>query len=260
VGEIRAAGVYLRKYPTGDWMTSPQVFEEVRNPCTALQFLDIDAGECGLLVLHDGSQALLRDGDQLRHILSMYDPWDEDDFNPTLDARVRLVPHGRLGHAQRWRLAQEFTRPALSVPVEQTTGDLPAHFGPLWCDAPNVAVSAFFRESEAAGAQLDRYAGVGLSYPYVLRLVELEGMATSARLRLAGPVAAAYRTNLLGEIAEPLAAQLAEAPTGWSELTIALRPYEIATIYLDLVLGRKASRDLDAHRSVWAAVHRIAES
>src|SRR5262249_33817195 len=45
VSEVRGEGTYLRKYPTGDWMTSPQVFEEVRNPFTALQLLDFDDGE-----------------------------------------------------------------------------------------------------------------------------------------------------------------------------------------------------------------------
>jgi alpha-mannosidase len=80
---------------------------------------------------------------------------------------------------------------------------------------------------------------------------------------VAGPVAAAYRTNLLGEIIEPLAATPAEAPVAgpivWSALDIALRPHEIATVYLDLELGRKVGRDLDAHRSVWATVHRMGE-
>jgi alpha-mannosidase len=258
VSAIRAEGVYVRKYPTGDWMTSPQVFEEVHNPFTALQCVDLDGGDRGVLLLHDGSQAMLRDGERVRQILSMYDPWDEDEFNPKLDARVRLVPHGRLSHAQRWRLAQEFTRPALSVPVDQPGGELPTRFGPIWCDAPNIAVGAFYRESETAGALLDRYAGAGMGYPYVLRLIEFDGKATSARLRLAGPLAAAYRTNLLGEIVEALPAQPADLG-GWSELTVALRPYEIATLYLDLELGRKATRDLDAHRSVWATLHRADE-
>ncbi len=157
VSELRAEGVYLRKYPTGDWMTSPQVFEEVRNPFTALQLLDFDGGERGLLYLHDGSQAMLRDGDRVRNILSMYDPWDEDHFDPQLEARVRLVPHGRLTHARRWCLAQEFARPALATrnersgdPSSSTEPELPPQFGPVYRDAPNVAVSAFYRESEAA--------------------------------------------------------------------------------------------------------------
>jgi alpha-mannosidase len=311
VSEIRAEGTYLRKYPTGDWMTSPQVFEEVRNPFTALQFLDFDGGKRGLLYLHDGSQAMLRDEGTVYNILSMYDPWDEDGFSAQLEARVRLVPHGPLTHAQRWRLAQEFTRPVLietssvaaaphpptpsptpgrggvapllppsvedkrsatqRVPGGQAGGweeassapALPPLFGPAWCDAPNVVVGAFFRESETAGARLDRYAGTGMGYPHILRLVELDGQATIAHVRVAGPVAAAYRANLLGEIVEPLAAAPAETPLAgpiaWSELAVALRPYEIATIYLDLELGRKVGRDLDAHRSVWATVHRVGE-
>jgi alpha-mannosidase len=103
-----------------------------------------------------------------------------------------------------------------------------------------------------------------MGYPYVLRLVELDGQATTAQVRVAGPVAAAFRTDLLGEVVEPLTATPAEAPIAgpiaWSALAVALRPYEIATLYLDLELGRKASRDLDAHRSVWATVHRVAET
>jgi alpha-mannosidase len=35
-----------------------------------------------------------------------------------------------------------------------------------------------------------------------------------------------------------------------------MRPREIATIYADLVMGRKQWRDLDAKRNVWATVHR----
>jgi alpha-mannosidase len=267
VSEVRAEGVYPRKYPTGDWMTSPQVFEEVHNPFTALQLLDLDSGERGLLYLHDGSQAMLRDGDCVRNILSMYDPWDEDYFDGRLEARVRLAPHGRLTHAQRWRLAQEFARPALIArsgdPSTSAAPELPLRFGPVECDAPNVALSAFYRESEAAGARIEGYAGAGMGFPYVLRLVELDGAATTARVRLAGPVAAAYRTSLLGESAEPLTPTPTSAPdaspVAWSELAVELRPYEIATIYLDLELGRKISRDLDAHRSVWAAVHRVGE-
>jgi len=40
-------------------------------------------------------------------------------------------------------------------------------------------------------------------------------------------------------------------------IRVPMRPYEIATIYLDLVPGRKVARDLDAKREVWATVHRV---
>src|SRR5262249_38136304 len=81
--------------------------------------------------------------------------------------------------------------------------------------------------------------------------------------RGAGPAAGPSRPNLLGELFEPLVAAPAPSPIAgpveWSRLAVALRPYEIATIYLDLELGRKVARDLDAHRSVWATAHRAGE-
>src|SRR5207248_3022162 len=141
--------------------------------------LDLEDGERGLLVLHDGSQAmLLMEPGQARvsNVLSMYDPWDEDYFVAELHARLRLVPHGRLAHAARWKLAQAFTRPVLSetVPTEGA-GDLPASFAGLWCDAPGVAVTACYREQDTAGANVEGYAGQGLGHPTIVRLVEFNG-------------------------------------------------------------------------------------
>jgi alpha-mannosidase len=268
LSEIKAQGTYRRKYPSGDWMTSEQVFETIRQPFTALQLLDFDAGDRGLLYLHDGSQAFFRATDAaggrpvVRQLLSAHDPWDEAYFVDRLEARTRLVPHGSLSHARRWQMAQEFTRPVLSAHAAGPGGDLPAAFGAAWCDAPNVAVAAFYREPEAAGANVDTYAGAGLALPYVARLVELDGHATRVRLRLPAPVAAACKTNLLGVLIETLTPEPAEPPlpgTGeWQAVAVDLRPYEIATLYLDLALGRKQTRDLDAHRKVWATVHRVA--
>lgn len=263
LSEIRAQGTYLKKYPTGDWMTSPQVFEEVRNPFTALQLLDFDAGERGVLLLHDGNQAFLRNGDEVQHILSMYDPWDEDFFYAELHAHTRLIPHRKLTHAQRWRLAQEFTRPGLAAHGTAATAALLEAFGPLWCDADNVTVSAFYREEPAGGP--GAYPELGprppIAYPYIVRLVELNGQPTPARLYLPGQVAAAYKTNLLGEIQ----AELPVIPSKrsfpgldtWSVIAVDMRPFEIATVYVDIVLGRKIARDLDSYRSVWATAHRV---
>ncbi len=266
VGEIKAEGTYLRKYPTGDWMTSKQVFEEVHNPFSALQFLDFDGGDRGLLYLHDGSQAFLRDPerkDRVRNILSMYDAWDEDYFVSDLDAQVRLVPHGRITNAERWKLAQEFTRPVLVGRSDRTRGNLPETFGSAWFDAPGVAVTAFYRETEEAGEHLNNYAGKGMGFPYVVRLVELNGEPATGHLRVPGPVAAAFRTNLMGEIQEPLSVAKADAPLQgvgeWSQVTLTLRPYEIATVYMDIVMGRKMPRNLDTYRHVWATVHRVEE-
>ncbi|GIV83095.1 MAG: hypothetical protein KatS3mg052_0102 [Candidatus Roseilinea sp.] len=263
VSEITPHGTYLKKYPTGDWMTSKQWFEEVHNPFTALQLVDLVetdpvGGERGLLMLHDGSQAFRRDGDRLLHILTMYDPWDEDFFYDQLDVRIRLIPHGRINHAERWKLAQAFTRPVLCC-FPKTNGErpkrasitLPPAFGCVWCDADNVAVTAFYREAQLGD----------IRYPFVLRLVEFNGQDTSVRLRLPGHIADARKTNLLGETISRLAPIPAEPPlevlSTWSAVSFEMRPYEIATLYLDLELGRKVTRDLDAYRNVWATVHRV---
>ena len=263
VSPIRAMGRYLRKYPTGDWMTSPQVFETVENPFTALQFIDICNEERGLLYIHDGSQAFLRSDDGIWNILTMYDPWDEAFFYPHLNASIRLLPHGPLSNAQRWKLAQEFTRPPMLVTAGHPIGGLPRRFAPVSCEAENVAVTAFYREHETAGRGFPGYCGAGMGYPFIVRLVELDGVATEARLRVAGPVRAAYRTTFLGEIIEPLTPSSEHlpgaGPVTWEDVVVALRPFEIATLYLDIEPGRKQPRDLDAYRWVWATIHRDAE-
>jgi alpha-mannosidase len=270
VSEIEATGkTYRRKYPTGDWMTSPQWFEEIRNPFTSLSLLDVDDGERGLLILHDGSQAWLHeecDLPRIRCVLSAYDPWDGEYFDDRLDASFRLIPHGKITHAERWKRAQEFLHLLMidSCPSEGSTSDLPPTFGSAWCSAPNVVISAFYREQESVGANLPTYAGRGMGYPYILRLVELNGEATTARIRLPGQVAAGYKTNLLGEIEQPLTFETVppddhpaqQVLATWSECAVELRPHEIATLYVDIEMGRKQTRDLDSYRSVWATVHR----
>ncbi|HEY8446960.1 MAG TPA: hypothetical protein VIL01_07605 [Thermomicrobiales bacterium] len=266
LSEIKAEGTYLRKYPTGDWMTSPQEFETIVNPFTAYSLLDFDAGDRGLLLLHDGSQAMFRDGNVVRTILTMYDPWDEEYFINNFNAEFRLVPHGALRHADRWRLAQEFERPPRLATSSRPGGDLPTVFGPLWCDAPGVAVTALYREEPEAGYGLERYAGEGIAYPVIVRLVEFNGEPATAHLLVPGPVAKAVRATVRGDALADVPMEPASPPAGhdapaeWTRLAVEMRPYEIATIYLDPVLARKVSRNLDEYRSVWATVHRVGET
>jgi alpha-mannosidase len=271
VSEIKAQGkTYRRKYPTGDWMTSPQWFEEIDNPFTALTMLDFDDGERGMNIVHSGSQSWMRIEDKLpraRCVLSAYDPWDGDYFVGHVWGDFCLIPHGKIDHVQRWKWAQEFRNPQISRPKAKPSldaGDLPPTFGSAWCSAPNVVISAFYREQESVGANLPTYAGRGMGYPYILRLVELNGEATTARIRLPGHVAVGYKTNLLGEIEQPLTFETVapddhpaqQVLATWSECALDLRPHEIATVYVDIEMGRKQTRDLDSYRSVWATVHR----
>jgi alpha-mannosidase len=261
VSEIEAKGTYVRKYPTGDWMTSPQVFETVENPFTALQCLDFDDGNRGLLYITGPNQSFLREEDGVRHILNLYDPWDEDYFANQLNTSIRVIPHGQLTHTKRWKLAQEFLRQAGFYPSGYTKGPKPFRFGPIWCDAPNVVMTALYRESAKAGEFVDDYAGAGIEHPVVVRLVEMDGKPGIATLTVAGEVAAARLARLRGERITDLTIRKGDAPPGmtskeWSKIKVDIRPNEIATVYLDPVMARKQVRDLDASRSVWATVHR----
>jgi hypothetical protein len=103
--------------------------------------------------------------------------------------------------------------PALiETATAEGSGELPSEFAGLWCDVPGAAVSAFYREQESAGANMDRCRGYGLNQPCMVRLVELDGAPATARLRVPGRLAAAYRTNLLGQIIAPYTTAPAEPP------------------------------------------------
>ncbi|MDY7109875.1 MAG: hypothetical protein SYC29_14680, partial [Planctomycetota bacterium] len=128
-----------------------------------------------------------------------------------------------------------------------------------------------------AGHRMARESDGACTHPYVVRLIEWDGEAAEVTLRLPGPIALAAKTNLMGEVKGEGAdgaetAWLTPHPAGppewarnaeaggraieWSKLTFHMRPYEIATIMVDLVMGRKQWRDLDAKREVWATVHK----
>ena len=255
ISEIRAEGTYRRKYPTGDWMTSPQVYEEVYNPFTALNFVDFVAEAAGVLYIHDGAQGMLRDGSVVRNLLSMHDAWDEDYFVAGLDARMRILPHGALTNCDRWRRAQEFNRPLLAVVKPNAGGDMPATFAGAACPSTAAAATAFYREAEDAGRHCTDYAGAGMHFPYIVRLVEFNGDTTEASLQLPGRAAVARRAGLCGERQADLPIIAPVRPAGESDMwrvPVALRPHEIATVYVDLEMGRKVYRDLDSQRHVWA--------
>lgn len=265
-------------------MTSPHWFEEIRNPFTSQSFVDLIAEDGrGLLILHNGSQQwFFREG-VVRNLLNMIDPWDGNRFQPDARTIYWLYPHGPMPDSERWRLGRELfgyaswggSNVTIEGPARQygrlgDNGDMtviPRQFSFLRCVPASVAVTALYRESEDySGRDLKNYAGRGMGYPYILRLVEFDGIACDAEFTLPGPIAKAYKTNLLGEPERELQPLPAEPPPGnspqaaamfeWQKVVVPMRPREIATLYLDVVPGRKQPRDLDAHREVWARSHR----
>jgi len=125
-----------------------------------------------------------------------------------------------------------------------------------------VLPTAFHREHRKAFEFLERPFGPTVRNPYVVRLVEYDGVDTEVTLRLAGPCALAAKTDLLGNVVQELVVEVAAAPDfsppqlPWSCVRLRLRAREIATVMLDLELGRHQPRNLDQHRSIWATVHR----
>ncbi|MCL4197760.1 MAG: hypothetical protein KJZ69_09745 [Phycisphaerales bacterium] len=294
-----------RKYPTGDWMTSPQWFEDLPPALTAMSFVDfIDSRSAkgrGLLVIHDGAQQFFTLDDRLRQVLVAYDPWDEDNADcrsGMMMRRLRFIPHGCLSNAQRVQFSSALEPPfafshLLAQRVSEAwSSEMPRVFGPLSVeDAPGVLATAFHRESSKSGEHLPDWAGHEMArrsggactHPFVIRLVEYDGEPAEVTLKLVGPVAGAAKTNLMGEVGPHVACgqdtrwldvapaeppqwaidpnsgscyEFRGRPLEWSQVRFRMRPHEIATIYADMVMGRKEYRDLDAKREVWATVHR----
>lgn len=257
-----------RKYPTGDWMTSAQWFEDVEGAFTCNSFVDFELEDgTGLQVItgHTAQWFFCEHGSEL--VLDAYDPWDEDMLlgKPKWPGSLTLIPHGKAMPMDLARAAgqsSDWSQPGTE------NGELPARFGALRLESTGSTITAFYRESESyatRGLIPDApYAGAGMGYPFVVRMVEWNGKAETATLIVAGTVANAYKTNLLGEIEQILeVAHMNPADNdpvnlrgAQSQIRLEISPHEILTLYLDIIEGRKEFRDLDAKREVWATVHR----
>jgi alpha-mannosidase len=261
VDEVQPLPIGLRKYPEGDWMTSPQWFEEVKNSIFASRFIDIcSADGRGLLIDCGKPKCWFREGNDFRLLLSMYDPWDEDYFEPSIHI-IRLIPHGPWTHKDRMMATRG---PGVQPEIQLNSArqpERPLHPGQTWqpfkLDAKGSLLTALYRESEDfSGRDLQNYAGRGMGYPFVLRIVEFNGEPDECELAILGTVAQAYETNMMGETQDLIEPQVVD---GKSVLRFSMRPREIKTLYLDIVEGRKVPRDLDAKRDIWATVHRVGE-
>jgi alpha-mannosidase len=227
ISVVRPSGRYRRKYPSGDWMTAPQWFEDVVNPFCALGLVDLVNCETGsgLLVLHEGCQQWLLQDEGPAVVVTARDPWDEGryDVGEYYFKQFRLALHAALTDAERARISKEFLadcRPNVhranwsARPVGGGTGegvevDAPPVFGPLSVEgAPGVLAEAFYRESMYSGERLAEWAGHRMfaesagacDHPFVVRLVEYNGEGAEVTLKLAGDVAMAAKTNLMGEV------------------------------------------------------------
>lgn len=256
VVEVEGRMKGMRKYPEGDWMTSPQWFEQVENGFYGLSFVDFSDKDRGVLVLQDSTTQWFRRDEGFECVVAAYDPWDEKNIPFQMDKSLQIIAHRGLSRADAWKRANS----KALIAVE----GLPKEYSAFACDSPNVVITALYREAEDfSGKHLDDYAGQGMGYPFVIRLVEFEGKSGFAEILIASEVSKAFTTNLLGQVENELAVEQAEHNevrhplTGTTSLLhVPVGANQIITLYLDIVEGRKQARDLDAKREIWASVHR----
>lgn len=183
--------------------------EVVRNHVTGLNLLDCQGSKAGLLYVHDGNQAFLRDGALIANILSCYDPWDEGYYPTRQSFRSALIVHGPWLNSDRLRAAIGFNAPMPAVVEPCREGPWPTSRSWLEIETPGLVASAFYRD----GAHV------------LLRLYDADGQARQVRLRPGFAVASAGLVNLRGDIIQPLT-------TENGAILLDLRPYQIATIRL----------------------------
>ncbi len=258
-GVVRVEGTSkgVRKYPHGDWMTSLQWFESVERGFTAGSFVAFrdEVSNRGLLVTQQASTQWFRRDDNLEMIAAAYDPWDEKNFHDEDDRFFTLLPVTSETNAECWRIANTRVNDLLHGPWPDSITSA------LSCATPNVVITAFYREAEDfAGKYVENYAGVGMGYPYIIRLVEFDGLATDVELTVVGPIASVFKTNLLGQIEGEVDHEFShqDGKFSYEKICFKMRAHEITTLYLDIIPGRKQTRDLDAKREIWATVHRNA--
>jgi alpha-mannosidase len=269
--EVHPAAERLRKYPSGDWMTSEQWFESVAFPFTSQSYLQIETARGSLFLVHDGAQAWqLRPGLGLRQILNVNDPWDEQYQDERVDHRLWILDGKGLLASQRKRISMELLEPGVLTRVGSASreatpvggGDprlaspIPPCFSALEVDG-TIVVSAFRRLGPHEAEGLPEWVGKKMTAPHLVRLVELDGLHAEADLHFGIPVGDAVRTNHLGETDGP---DRPPKRTGAQTVRVQLRPHEIQTVVVDLPEAAKQARDLDARRKVWAQIHRTEES
>lgn len=256
VSEISAPNSFVRKYPTGDWMTSEQYFETVERPFSALQFIDFTDDERGLLFVTGPHQSFQRNGDTVTQVIDLRDPWDGDYFVNSVQLDLRIIPHGPMTNSERWKLAQETLRLAFVGGASPSSENERHQLTPFEIKGSGVVATALYRETPEAGQHVPDYAGTGMDYPMVMRLVELDGKSATATVATFGHLDRVFQTNLLGQTVREL---LIKSGNWRSTIEVELQPHEIAAIYLDPPNARKQVRDLDAKREVWATIHRTQE-
>ncbi|MEI8281945.1 MAG: hypothetical protein WCG75_06040, partial [Armatimonadota bacterium] len=101
VSEIDQGSTGKRKYPEGDWMTSPQWFEDVQGAFTSRSFVNVAKPDgSGILLTHSGNQQWFRTENGLNNVLLAIDPWDGGIRHHSSGSSFRIYFHDGLTNAE----------------------------------------------------------------------------------------------------------------------------------------------------------------
>ena len=184
------------------------------------RWADLSDSTYGLSILNDGKYGWDCHGNVLRLSLLRAPMWPDSlaDRGPN-HFRFAYYPHaGDWRKAGTERLAAEYNTPLTSQSAAAHAGALGRSVGFASLDAPGVELS-WVKRAEDSGA-------------LVLRLVEWNGRPATATVTLRDTIRSAHRSNFLEDPGDPL-------PTTAHTVRIALRPYEIATVIVDVASEEK---------------------
>ena len=179
------------------------------------RWADVSDRAFGVSVITDSKYGWDYHGNVLRLSLLRAPLWPDSLADRGRHAfRYALYPHaGDWRAAGTVRRAAEFVTPLLVSQEPAHAGELGRSVSLASVDAPGVEI-AWVKRAEDSNA-------------LVLRLVEWHGEATTATVTLREPVRSARRANLLEDPGDAV-------PTAGRTLRVTLRPYEIATIVVEL--------------------------
>ena len=198
----------LRDYPLGIEPAGQDVLQ-------GLTFVDLMGRDCGLLVLHAGTQYFNRDPDGVFSNLLLRE-WEsfwsgEYGWPRYSEYRHALLPHGaNMSNAERLRASAEFAQHLLCVVRTPQAGHLPKRKGFIVVAPESVQLSAFRKDARDG---------------YELRVVEVEGRAAAATVHLDVPVASAVETNLVGR-------KMGEVSRSGGRLAFETEPWKVRTFKL----------------------------
>jgi alpha-mannosidase len=199
----------VRDFPLGIEATKHEVFQ-------GRTFVDLVGKDCGLLVLHPGTQYFKRGGDGVFANLVMRE-WEsfysrEYGWPRYSEYRHVLRPHGKaFSNADRARSADEFSQKLITIvdqPNQPRSGNLPPAKSFVTV-TPESAHLMVFRKKESQG--------------FELRTLEINGTDGQATVQLDIPVGSASETNLLG-------VKVADVSAKSNKLTFGLHPWRLNTL------------------------------